>query len=349
MTEQTKNEISPAISVSYDAMIMVMQLFKIVSAVIIIIFLLSFIIPYLIAFLPVIYDVVSLPYIAAALNLERSLSLAIQSHIPMKVADISIIRLGVIIVAYLMYTLFKNVQESYRDRLTKIQFKNEFDTLKKQMGLSDNDKILRPLREKLENPMHMKKKDREQLLKLFAETKRKLDSMGRDLAFLSIDIVDSTGMKENEEKAAIEYDFKQYKQYVEEIIRSNGALKYSWTPDGVMICFKTADDAVKSAREVIEGLEDFNAHVKTMKRNFIVRCGINAGYVYFDESLPMEEMSDRVIDIAGHMQKHSAPNTISIAKPIVEPLQSRSGFVRTAKVIDGYEVYILERRKVPRD
>jgi hypothetical protein len=85
-----------------------------------------------------------------------------------------------------------------------------------------------------------------------------------------------------------------------------------------------------------------------MKRDFVVRCGINAGYVYFDESIPLEEMSDRAIDIAGHMQKHAPPNSICIAKPAIEPLEDRTGFVQTTKIVDGYEVYMSERRKSPR-
>ena len=72
----------------------------------------------------------------------------------------------------------------------------------------------------------------------------------------------------------------------------------------------------------------------------MVRCGINQGYVYFDEAIPLEEISDRVIDIAGHMQKNAPPNKICIAKPAIEPLQERNGFVPAGRVVDGYEVYM---------
>jgi class 3 adenylate cyclase len=347
MVEQTKREISSQSGMYYELMVVIMHLFKIVTLLIIIIFALALALPYLM-YIPFMRNIVSIWYISAAISLERTLSSLVENLIPIKIGDVSIVQLVIIAVALGIFAFFKDTQDRYRNILDRIQFKREYEALKGQMGLSDDAKVLSPLREKLENPMQMRKKDREQLLKLFAETKRKLDSMGRDLAFLSIDVVDSTGMKKNEEKAAIEYDFKEYKRFIEDKLRSNGAMKYAWTPDGVMICFRTVDAAVKCGREVIDGLKDFNENVKTMKTDFRVRCGINAGYVYYDESLPMEEMSDRVIDIAGHMQKHSAPNTISIAKPAVEPLESRSGFVPTPKTVDGYEVYISERRKVPR-
>jgi hypothetical protein len=58
-----------------------------------------------------------------------------------------------------------------------------------------------------------------------------------------------------------------------------------------------------------------------------------------DDDVPLEEVSDRVIDIAGHMQKHAEPMTVSVAKTVVEPLTDREGFLETPKIVDGYQVY----------
>jgi class 3 adenylate cyclase len=181
--------------------------------------------------------------------------------------------------------------------------------------------------------------DREELLKIFAETKRKLSGMGRELAFLSIDIVDSTKMKIGEDQETIEYDFKQYKTFVDEILKANGVIKVAWTPDGIMACFSNIDTAVKTGKDVIRGLKHFNEEVKLMKSEFRVRCGVNSGYVYMDDDVPLEDVSDRVIDIAGHMQKHAEPMTVSVAKTVVEPLTDRAGFEETPKIVDGYQVY----------
>lgn len=327
---------------SYKAIMLLMRLLGIGTLIIIVIFLLPLAIPY-------IKDALSFKYIRMALSIEKSVSSFIHGIIPTKIAGKDMSRWFVIIVAFLLGRLFSNLRERYRDKMTKLKVRRDYEKLKKQMHLSDDAKVLTPLREKLESLQHVPKKDREGLLRLFAETKRKLDAMGRDLAFLSIDVVDSTGLKEGEEKATIEYDFKEYKRFIEAKLTANGALKSAWTPDGVMICFSTIDAAVRAAREVIDGLEAFNKNVKTLKKDFRVRCGINSGYVYFDESIPLEEMSDRVIDIAGHFQKQAPPNNICIAKPAIEPLQERAGFISISKVVDGYEVYMWERRKVPRE
>lgn len=318
-----------------------MPLLVIGALAIIVIFLMPFAVPY-------IDNALSYKYIEMALSTENSLSSYAQTIIPTRVAgkDITMwIFIAVAIVVVLFFgILFHNRKKRYSLRVAKLKMRKDYEAFKKKMRLKDDAKVLAPLQEKLERLAVSNEADRNELLKLFAETKKKLDAIGKDLAFLSIDVVDSTGMKRGEEKASIEYTFMEYKKLVEERIAANGALKSSWTPDGVMTCFPTLDAAVRTAREVVTGLEAFNEHAKVIQKDIRVRCGINSGYVYFDESIPIEEMSDRVIDTAGHLQKQASPNTICVAKPSVEPMTEIEDFVRTSKFVDGYEVYIWGKK-----
>jgi uncharacterized protein YggT (Ycf19 family)/class 3 adenylate cyclase len=229
--------------------------------------------------------------------------------------------------------------DKLKDKVYLVHFKRKYGLWKSQQHIKQGSAITSKMDESLQDLQSAKPRDREQILKQFIEAKQKLDAMGRDLAFLSIDVVDSTKMKEGEEKAFIEHDFKEFKRFVEGTLVGNGALKQAWTPDGVMTCFQRVDQAVTAGRQVIIGLEAFNKNVKAMRQDFAVRCGVNAGFVYYDENLPLEEIADRVIDIAGHFQKHAKPNTIWIAKPSIEPLGTRDGFNPTTEVVDGYEVY----------
>jgi len=182
-------------------------------------------------------------------------------------------------------------------------------------------------------------RSRAALLEILNETKKKLEAMQRDLAFLSIDVVGSTDMKIGEERTQIEIDFREYKKFIEGHINAQGALTSAWTPDGVMICFPTPDAAVAAGQGVINGLAAFNKNVKKIQTNFRVRCGVNAGKVYYDKSIPMEQMSDHVIDVAGHMQKYALPNTVALAKGVLGQLQRREGFKSTGKEVDGFEVF----------
>ena len=224
-------------------------------------------------------------------------------------------------------------------RADYLKLKRKVESWQQEMGLAKDSAMTSSLNAKLEALKEGSKGDREELLRIFAETKRKLSGMGRELAFLSIDIVDSTKMKIGEDQETIEYDFKQYKTFVDDILKANGVIKVAWTPDGIMACFSNIDTAVKTGKDVIRGLRQFNRDVKLMKSEFRVRCGVNSGYVYMDDEVPLEDVSDRVIDIAGHMQKHAEPMTVSVAKTVVEPLTDREGFQETPKIVDGYQVY----------
>ena len=180
---------------------------------------------------------------------------------------------------------------------------------------------------------------REKLLEIYTQAKKTLDEHKRSLAFLSIDVVDSTGLKRDEDPGVAERDFKQYKRLIEKVLQARRALKSAWTPDGVMICFSETQAAVDAAADVLEALLEFNRGVKAIKRDFSVRIGINAGEVLYDEDTPMEEMSDRTIDIAGHFQKHGSVNAISLPKPIAASLGVGRSFKPTGRRVDDLEVY----------
>ncbi|HUL44179.1 MAG TPA: guanylate cyclase [Bacteroidota bacterium] len=314
------------------------RILSVLAICVIIVSLLPLIIPYF-------DNATSFRYVRLILAADEGIRTVLKTNVPTIVAGRDISRWIVVFVMFVLSGIFSTWSERSSEKIQYLRFKRSVDQWKIDRHLTDQAVVLAPLNSKLEQLRTAKKKDREELLREFAETKRRLDEMGRDLSFLSIDVVDSTGMKQGEERAAIEHDFKEYKRFVERTLHAFGCLKSTWTPDGVMSAFTTVDAAVRAAREVIGKLGEFNRGVKTIRRDFEVRCGVNSGFVYFDESLPLEEISDRVIDIAGHMQKHAKPNSVCVAKPAIEPLNDRNGFEPAGKMIDGYEVYEWEFKK----
>ena len=268
-------------------------------------------------------------------EIDQQTRVYVKSIVPTKVGEYDAWRW--ILLAFLL--ICRSVLLAIAGKLSQRAVKLDVEALGEGMSQPSQAAMLEPLKEQIAHLKPGDTKSRVHLLEVLSETKKKLESMGRDLAFLSIDVVGSTQMKVGENKTDVEYDFHEYRKLVESKMQSNGALKAAWTPDGVMICFPTVDAAVRTAQELIQGLVAFNKNVKTMKVDFQVRCGINAGRVYYDEKTPMETMSDHVIDVAGHMQKHALPGTIAIAKPSIEPVRQREGFEPSGKVVDGYDVY----------
>ncbi len=295
---------------------------------------------YLIPFLALLSDnAESFSYIDAALKAEASVSTVVRDNIPTMYGGRDLTRIIVIVGSLVIGGIFGRAADRLHNSVRFLTYRKNLDEWKAQMNISDNAIVLSPLNRTLEELRNAKRKDRERLMREYTQAKKQLDAMGRDLAFLAVDIVDSTGMKEREEPAIVEHDFREYKRFVDRIFLSHGCLRAAWTPDGVMSCFTSVDAAVRAAREIITGLDRFNREVKSIRREFGVRCGVNSGFVYYDGSVPLEEISDRVIDIAGHMQKHAKPNSVCVAKPAIEPLNDRVGFEPSGRVVDGYEVY----------
>ncbi|GEM_PF-98883 len=276
------------------------------------------------------------------LGIEESIFSFFGKVLPIREADHNIIRGITIFIAIALSFVFGGVKGRYRYKIQDIHIKKEYEEWKAQKRLPRDKKAAFTIKRKIEGLSTSSRSEREDLLRLFAETKKKLDEIGRNLAFLAVDVVDSIGMKQGEEKANIEYSFVEYKRFIESKLKANGALKSAWTPDGSMTAFPTVDAAVQAAQEIIMGLKSFNQNIKTIKKDFRVRCGINEGFVYFDLSLPLEEISDHVIDVAGHMQKMASHNSIYISKSAMESMKDRIEFIPTNRKVDGLDTYIWQ-------
>lgn len=188
-------------------------------------------------------------------------------------------------------------------------------------------------------PSASDKRSREELVRQMVEAKRELDAMSKDVAFLALDVVESTNMKLGEDPAFIEHDFREFKTMVEaETFR--GLLKSAWTPDGAMMCFDSLERAVRAAQSMLRQLPVFNTDTRMMGTPFRVRCGVNAGRVPYDPGTPMEAMSHNVIDVAGHMQKYADPDTIYVAAELIRARGAKWGFDPADAEVDGYEVFV---------
>lgn len=181
---------------------------------------------------------------------------------------------------------------------------------------------------------------REELVRKYREIEQALKEAKRKrCTFLSIDVVGSTGMKDGETDIDITATFKAYEDLLKRTFLVNRAWKQAWTPDGVMICFLDRDKALASGKSILEKLEAFNRRDNKLKTPFQVRCGMNEGDVAIFEDTNLEKVVDHVIDIAGHMQKHAAPDTLWLSEELYNALDDRSGFGPADSEVDGLTAY----------
>jgi class 3 adenylate cyclase/tRNA A-37 threonylcarbamoyl transferase component Bud32 len=181
---------------------------------------------------------------------------------------------------------------------------------------------------------------REELLKRYREIEEALKASKRkECTFLSVDLVDSTRMKQGHGDTEITLSFRAYEEMVNRVFKQYGAWKQAWTPDGVMVCFLQRELAVGAAQRILESLATLNATANKLRTPFSVRCGINEGEVPIYEDTNLERLADFVIDVAGHMQKQATPNTLWLGAEVYQRIQDKSGFRPINKVVDGHKVY----------
>lgn len=280
----------------------------------------------------------SYSYLKPLVYLDHKFITIIQEYIPTRIAGRDFSYLIAIIVVLFITSLVSKVSAFIEDLREKKIIARELDEVKTKYTSEKQRNTIEDLEEKILKTSH-KSKSREVLLKEFALIKKELEKNGRHLAFLSIDIVNSTSMKQQEDPLIIQRDFQEYRNFVIAQFKKYGYITASWTPDGVMACFNSIEQAIQAAKGIIEGLDWFNQKVKMIKSEFQVRAGVNSGFVVYDVTTPLEQFSDHIIDIAGHMQKNAKPNTILVAKDMVEPVKEKGGFIKSNKVIDSLEAY----------
>ena len=85
---------------------------------------------------------------------------------------------------------------------------------------------------------------------------------------------------------------------------------------------------------------DRSCSVHKLQTAFSVRCGVNSGEVIFPDDKTVDQVTDFVIDLAGHMQKYAAPNALWLAKEVLDDLQEKSGFkLVSTQEVDGRVTY----------
>lgn len=267
--------------------------------------------------------------------------------IPTTIFGLDLSRALLIVVGIGMRLFAMRMAADVLDYSKTFNFKETFETWKVDKHLIYDETGITPLYDKkikdIKNrKLKQAKKGRMDMFKVLKEVREHFDFMKRHLAFLSIDIVDSIGMKKGENQSEVELDFLEYKNLVQKAFNDNAYLKAAWTPDGVMCCFKASDNAVRAAKQVISDLNAFNRYSKKIKQDFAVRCGINIGNVTYDRSMPVEEMCDSVIDIAGHLQKNAPSGGIYVSEAVHLDVSDKEGITSTGEFIDGTEVYIYK-------
>jgi class 3 adenylate cyclase len=167
----------------------------------------------------------------------------------------------------------------------------------------------------------------------------------RNGTFLSIDIVDSTKLKEGEDSLRVIQTFQAFHRYIAE--RITGCLASVFSGDGVMCLYETPQEAVDVALDIFGGLKRFNKEHSSLRRYLNVRIGINTGTLLLDDVKELGKITERDIDIAGHLQKYGRPGELLISASTWERIATKTDFKKKWQTIDATVVYRYRRTFSP--
>ncbi len=277
-------------------------------------------------------------------DIEQSVRLplkkAIGKVIPTRVAGLDLSRLYLIILVLILAGFLNSLIFRLSNFALYLREKRKLQDLQPGDANAPQSQPMTELSQKIDQLKHAKPKTRKELIEDIFSLKNQLNEMEKTMAFLSIDVVGSTAMKEKEDKLAIQHDFDRYNELVTQILDENHCIKFASTPDGIMAAFVKLKYAINSAQKLLAELKVFNDTEKKVAGAFSIRIGINSGKVLFDESEPLEKLSDRAVDIAGHLQKYAEHDAIYLSKTSYDALEElKEGFVALDKEIDGEKIY----------
>ncbi len=159
---------------------------------------------------------------------------------------------------------------------------------------------------------------RQAILEALFTLQKELEKHKGHRAFLSIDVVNSTGMKLGEADLAVEHSFGQFHHWVEELVTALGGQVHSAAGDGIMCAFSDDGTAVRAARRIQEGIASFNAERNRLTIPFQVRCGLSAGNVPLETGGALGRLNSAVVDRAAQLQKRAVPGDIVISGELAQ-------------------------------
>jgi class 3 adenylate cyclase len=160
-----------------------------------------------------------------------------------------------------------------------------------------------------ENPANL---NRAQLLDALFILQQELEVGKRHCTFLSVDVVGSSAMKLHEPDLVVEHSFGAFQAWARRVVESFNGGVHSAAGDGMMCVFDDSAAAVRAARALQDGIEEFNRDRNRLTSPFQIRCGLSSGEVPFDKGLSIGQLNSRVVDRAALLQKQAPPGTVVV-------------------------------------
>lgn len=180
-------------------------------------------------------------------------------------------------------------------------------------------------------------------LEQYAELHREMMKNMKIRTFMAIDVVDSKKLKKNEDPFLVQFSFSAYQKLIAQCVMASKGIIHNTSGDGTMACFVSAAEAFKAGGRIFADLADFNNSTNRLTEAFEIRMGLHTGPVVLEQSGEISDMFAESLDIAGHIQKHAAPNSMDLSAPCRESVVSTVEFETLDDMVDGYLIYRVQK------
>lgn len=161
-----------------------------------------------------------------------------------------------------------------------------------------------------------------------------VEAYRRGIVVLNIDVKGSSvAPASTHEEYRRQLAFHDYHLTVDEVVSAHNGTKVAWAGDGGTAEFSNADTAVAAAFLI---LEKGSQHPRVS--NLILRIGIAGGSELLEPDSEIGKRTSQTHNRAGHFQKYSNYNKVTIGKEIYISLSDKSRFQERPD-IDSEKVY----------
>ena len=203
------------------------------------------------------------------------------------------------------------------------------------------------LSESRQDPLLTQTTSREELVKQMMALQQQLEGQRQHHAFLSLDVVASTQMKQNAPELDVEFSFGSLRSWTEQVILAYGGQVHSAAGDGMMAMFHDDLSAVRAGRWLQEGIKQFNDSQNRLPLSFRVRCGISAGELAIDAQASLGNVYSPIIDRAAALQKAAEPGELLIGAELQDAATIEFGALSTRTDVPGQSVTLRWRPETP--
>lgn len=151
-----------------------------------------------------------------------------------------------------------------------------------------------------------------------------------------VDAVKSSRMKASADPLMVEWTFREFQKWIEEVSARYGGSILNTMGDGAVVQFDNCLSAYRAAQALQTDVDELNRTRNRLSLPFRLRIGLHVGHVEGD--LATVQFNE-VIDIAAHVEKIAPNGSIAMTEMVAHDLTDEK-LLPIKDPVDGHEVFM---------